>query len=1183
MTKIQNKIIITCLLAVLIVLIGAVFCTSTLAEENVSSASTSFVIFYNANGGKTNTGFTSYYIYNGEEYTVQSSNTVSRDGYTFGGWYDNPEGTGTQYTTFPANYPFPSSGSIMLYAKWIGNTYKVNYYVPGLDSGTVLALTDNYTAGNSYLINDNVFTEKAFLGLNVATLLGWYDNPELSGDPITKINKSAYGDKNIYAKWEYKKYTITYHDIENGSYDNWALPLKTTYTYGELLNYNKNSTDYYFPVPTKASISANGWYDNANFAGNTVNSLLRYVADIKQGIPCDIDLYALWDYTRYSIMYNDPKNGSYDNWAIPLKSSYSYLDVKDYTDNNSDYYFVTPNKAYYTCNGWYDNANFEGDPVTSLVNYVQNNGYKNITLYAKWTADTFYVNYVIPDLTGNNQTAILDSPEVYNVETGYSIRDDIFDKSFGGYTKVATLLGWYDNAEYAGEPITSFAVGTTGNKTMYAKWEYTRYSITYNDSKNGSYDNWALPLKISYGYDEFINDNSYDYIFITPNKAYYLCEGWYDNYSFEGDEVNSLKEYVESKNFAVGDITLYAKWVPIEYKVYYSIPNEVGINEIANIEPLQTYNIETGYEINDQIYYTCSLYGALNVATLLGWYDNAELIGEPITNFPAGTTGDKTVYAKWEYNTFDINYYDSLGGTIDNWQRPLKYSYSSKEIIDYMANSEDYIIPSPYLEYYTFGGWYCNENFEGESFTSLKECVNARGYRNIDLYAKWTRNSYAIFFDPNGGDYNTSSMPKDYIIIGQEYIVDQSDDHNIFKENYKLNGWYKDSNCTQLISSIPGNIDHDVTVYAGWTRCTVYLHVYIDKTLEKLLRSDWDSDTRKYRTYTLEVNDYNLYGKGITMDSTLGQAINNKQTAENWLAPTIKDKILCDLENAYCDAYEISSNIGDTLNLDVYDMVYYTLDFSEQISEDIVLAEVEEGLNVVISRNRVSVKFVFVDCDYESIIGQLGSRYDVVYQYATTPGTKLQFPEESYSTYTVYMGTSIINQYDVYFIGWTLDYCNWQHWLGGNVIGIPESENVKHELVSQDYVVNEDTTLYAYCSFKSVNLNPGANEGATEGEPNPYATCTCGWCKLLNALGINAVSFRKLVHLEDKSLTNIFATFWGETWFKVMVIILSIIALALVYPIIKLVIVVVAFPIKAIYRASNKASKTLKKKQQRRR
>ncbi|MGN0797131.1 MAG: InlB B-repeat-containing protein [Christensenellales bacterium] len=1181
MTKIQNKITITCLLAVLIILIGAVFCTSALAEENVSTTSTTYVIFYNINGGHFNSGVSSYYICNGEEYTVLDSSNVYRDGYTFGGWYDNDELTGTQYTTFPANYPVPSSGSIMLYAKWIGNTYEVNYHVPGIDAKTVLGYTDTYTAGKKYNIDDNIFSEKAFLGYNVATLLGWYDNPELSGDPITYISSSKYGDINLYAKWEYTKFTITYHDVENGSYDNWALPLKHSYTYGELLDYYNDSTDYYFPVPTKAGISANGWYDNAHFAGDTVNSLLRYIADMKFGVPCNIDLYALWSYTRYTISYNDPKNGSYDNWALPLLSSYSYLDVKNYIDNGSDYYFVTPNKAYYTYYGWYDNANFEGNPVRSLVTYVQNNGYKNITLYAKCTADTYYVDYIIPNLTGNNQSAILDSPEVFNVETGYTIRDEIFDKSFGGYTKVATLLGWYDNSEFAGVPITNFEVGTTGNKTVYAKWIYNQYTITYNDSKNGSYDNWALPLKTSYGYNEFINDNSFNYFFVIPNKTYYFCEGWYDNNNFEGNIVNNLKEYVELKNFAVGDIVLYAKWVPIEYKVNYSIPNESGINQIANIEPAQTYNIETGYEINDQIYYTCSLYGALNVATLLGWYDNAEFSGDPITSFAVGTTGEKTVYAKWEYNTFSISYHDPIGGIIDSWQRPLKYSYTSKEIMDYMFYSGDYLIPTPYLDHYNFDGWYCNENFEGESFTSLKKCVNACGYRDIDLYAKWTRISYAIFFDPNGG--SCTGTPKDYISIGKTYIIDQSDNHHIYKENYMINGWYKDSSCTNKILSIPGDIGHDVTVYAGWTRCTVDLHVYIDKTLEKLLRSDWDSDIRKYRSYSLEINDYNLWGKGVTINSTIGQAINNKQTVENWLAPTIKDKILCDMENAYCNAYEIDNVIGDTLNLDVYDIVYYTLDFSEQISEDTVLADVEEGVNVVISRNKISVKFVFVDCDYESIIGQLGSRYDVVYQYSTTPGLKLQFPEESYSTYTVYMGTSIINQYDVYFIGWTLEYCNWQHWLGGNVIGIPDSENVKHELVSKDYVVNEDTTVYAYCSFKSVNLNPGADEGATEGEPNPYATCSCGWCKLLNTLGIQAVSFRKLVHLEDKSLANIFATFWSETWFKVLVIVLSIIVLALIYPIIRLVIVIVAFPIKAIYRASNKASKTLKKKQQRRR
>ena len=41
--------------------------------------------------------------------------------------------------------------------------------------------------------------------------------------------------------------------------------------------------------------------------------------------------------------------------------------------------------------------------------------------------------------------------------------------------------------------------------------------------------------------------------------------------------------------------------------------------------------------------------------TFAGWYDNASFTGSPVTNIPAGSSGDKTLYAKWDigltYNT----------------------------------------------------------------------------------------------------------------------------------------------------------------------------------------------------------------------------------------------------------------------------------------------------------------------------------------------------------------------------------------------------------------------------------------------------------------------------------------------------------------------------------------------------
>ena len=40
------------------------------------------------------------------------------------------------------------------------------------------------------------------------------------------------------------------------------------------------------------------------------------------------------------------------------------------------------------------------------------------------------------------------------------------------------IKGWYDNAEFKGEPITSITIGESGNKHYYAKWE-PREDVTY--------------------------------------------------------------------------------------------------------------------------------------------------------------------------------------------------------------------------------------------------------------------------------------------------------------------------------------------------------------------------------------------------------------------------------------------------------------------------------------------------------------------------------------------------------------------------------------------------------------------------------------------------------------------------------------------------------------------------------
>ena len=78
------------------------------------------------------------------EITNTEMPTTSKNGYTFAGWYDNSEFTGTAVTALPDAYP---AGTTTYYAKWTIRTdlsYTVNY----LEKGTTNVLATAKTQGN---------------------------------------------------------------------------------------------------------------------------------------------------------------------------------------------------------------------------------------------------------------------------------------------------------------------------------------------------------------------------------------------------------------------------------------------------------------------------------------------------------------------------------------------------------------------------------------------------------------------------------------------------------------------------------------------------------------------------------------------------------------------------------------------------------------------------------------------------------------------------------------------------------------------------------------------------------------------------------------------------------------------------------------------------------------------------
>ena len=113
-----------------------------------------------------------------------------REGYTFGGWYEDAECTDSR------KFDFDTQSQVMtdttLFAKWIPNSYHV-YYNLSLPDGSVYEPEDMY----------KTYVHGQELAMPVPSqdgyaFCGWYDNAGYTGTPYTKIGAAEYGDKTCY-------------------------------------------------------------------------------------------------------------------------------------------------------------------------------------------------------------------------------------------------------------------------------------------------------------------------------------------------------------------------------------------------------------------------------------------------------------------------------------------------------------------------------------------------------------------------------------------------------------------------------------------------------------------------------------------------------------------------------------------------------------------------------------------------------------------------------------------------------------------------------------------------------------------------------------------------------------------------------------------------------------------------
>ena len=346
------------------------------------------------------------------------------------------------------------------------------------------------------------------------------------------------GPDTVYAVW-YPYYDVTFAStsgVLNG----------TTIVKKIAKNDNVNINDIVFPDPYERCGETDGNGDCSKtttlyFTGWTQKVLDNpdsyiigdgvsyadtiHVEDIK--VTGDITIYSVWTTVpTYTVTYD--ANGHGRTWV-------------DYVQVEEGQSVTTPEDPVadpgYQFEGWYTEPECENefDDGTGI--------YKNEILYAKWGKEPYSITYDLDKGTNNE-----DNPTSYNVETPTIV----FQKPTRDGHR---FDGWfYDDGHTM--RATQITQGTTGDKTLYAKWEINTYTIVYmsgvyvEGTSVADEKEWDETVTLKGVVDEFYREG-------------YVQDGW--SVVDGGDLTYEVgASYSENKN-----LVLYPHWVEKRDSVKY--------------------------------------------------------------------------------------------------------------------------------------------------------------------------------------------------------------------------------------------------------------------------------------------------------------------------------------------------------------------------------------------------------------------------------------------------------------------------------------------------------------------------------------------------------------------------------------------------------------------------------------
>ena len=249
------------------------------------------------------------------------------------------------------------------------------------------------------------------------TLVGWYDNAELTGEPVTSVT----ADVTLYAKWELVSYKVTW--VTNGV----EMPVAPTSNEELWKAFMPAYNAYYGLSRGEQPITAVATFANAKMQEFMTDekSDWKWLGDYILGVVeasgfngGALTSEVLWRFNvqaffnckgAASSTYNGNPDfteaGKIENWIGAWKAANLLPETMTIEDP-----MPVLEKPEYTFLGWYDNEACTGDIVTKVT--------KDCTLYAGWERAVYHVDFVAPYAYPNNMYV----DDVY--ELAYALQED---------------------------------------------------------------------------------------------------------------------------------------------------------------------------------------------------------------------------------------------------------------------------------------------------------------------------------------------------------------------------------------------------------------------------------------------------------------------------------------------------------------------------------------------------------------------------------------------------------------------------------------------------------------------------------------------------------------------------------------------------------------------------------------